>query len=112
MASNPITVSPVIYPTKDLWKALWFAFSANIAANNILVNQTATVNGMTFTVKDVDTGVYGNIKVACTAGALLAEQVYSFPNYVAPGYTATPTQVPYSISDHQGAYQNGYLINV
>ncbi len=112
MASNPTTVSPVIYPTKDLWKALWFAFSSKIADGSIAADQTKTVNGMTFTVKDVDASPYGQIQVACTAGVLVGEQQYAFPNYVAPGYKATPTQVPYSISDHQGAYQNGYFINV
>ena len=112
MASNPTTVSPVIYPTKDLWKALWFAFSSTIAAGTIAVNDTKTVNGMTFTVKDVDTGAYGNIKVTCTAGVLVGEQQYSFPNYVAPGYVASPTQTVYGPGQNQSVYQNGYLINV
>jgi len=122
MASSPTTVSPVIYPTKDLWKAVWYAFSATIATNNIQVNDTKTVYGMTFTVKDVDSGVYGNVSVACTSasntpsdestGSLVAAVQYSFPNYVAPGYTAAPTQVPYSISINQPVYQNGHFINV
>ena len=121
MASSPTTVNPIVYPAKDIWKAVWWAFSATIATGTIAVNDTKQVFGMTFTVRDVDMGVFGNIKVECTAsnlptdestGSLVGPTQISFPNYIAPGYTASPMQTSYTPGQNQAVYQNGYLINV
>jgi len=47
--SNPVdynapVVNPVVYPTKDIWKALWLAVSTDIQAGNTLTVGTTTYN--------------------------------------------------------------------
>ena len=87
--ANPI-LPGTLYPTKDIYEAVWYSLSASIYAATIAVNDTHTVYGLVYTVSSIQngsTGVAGTIKVTDANGA-----VYEFPNYVAPGYAATAAQ--------------------
>lgn len=79
-------VNPQIYPTKDIWKALWLLVSTDIqAGNTFTVGTTAyTVFGLTFTLAGRSTGL-------ASATTYNVTQTAPTGNYTA---SATPANAP------------------
>lgn len=59
MGTVPNAIPVTLYPTKDIWKALWLAISKDLAAGNAITAGVTTysVYGITYTVSANQTGL-------------------------------------------------------